>query len=510
MRTAKILVVDDKEGMREGCREVLGARGHSVDVAEDGLEGLEKFRGGDYDLLLVDVKMPKIDGLELLRQVITADPDVACVVITGYATLELAVEATKLGAYDFLAKPFTPRELLSVANRALEKRWLTLETRRLREERERNLLEIAAEKSRLRTIINCMRDGVLVTNREGQVVLANPAAQRLLAEPGQELTGRPYVECLADAGLREVIGQVLVGEGDRVGMYSRELTLGPGGEVAVMANVAAVSEDDPHPQPLSHEAGEGCRRLGEGQPLGCVVVLHDITRLKELERIKEQFVRMVAHELRAPVGVIAQYVDALKATLASGDVERQARMLDRCYDRAMGLLSLVDDLLRMSAIDAGRVARKVERLDVGECIREAVEFFRPQAQAKGLDLRMRLEASLPAVLADRSDLGTVLTNLLSNAVKYNRPNGWIEVSARPVGAGVQIDVADGGQGIPEAELPMLFREFHRVKTKENEGTTGTGLGLSIVKRVVEAHHGQVRVRSKYGEWSVFSVWLPGE
>ena len=489
MTAARILVVDDKEGMREGCREVLEARGHLVEVAEDGLEGLNKAQSNSYDLVLIDVKMPKIDGLDLLRQVKESDPDVECVVITGYATLELAVQATKLGAYDFLAKPFMPRELLAVVSRALERRRLTLEARRLREEAARNLLEIAAEKSRLRTIINCMRDGVLVTNREGRVVLANPAAQSLLAEPGEELYGRRCSECVADDGLLEIIAQALSAEAEQPKMHSRELTLGPNAETVVMANVAPVSED-------------------RGEPVGCIVVLHDITRLKELERVKEQFVRMVAHELRAPVAAIAQYLDALRTTLPSGDLRRQDRMLGRCQDRALGLLDLIDDLLRISAIEAGRVARRIERVDAGECVREAVEFFRPQAEARGLKLRTRLEPSLPAILADRSDLSTVLTNLLSNAVKYNREGGWIEVSAQPVGAGVLVEVADGGTGIPEAELPNLFREFHRVKTRENEGIVGTGLGLSIVRRVVEAHHGQVRVRSKYGEGSVFGVWFP--
>jgi signal transduction histidine kinase len=261
-----------------------------------------------------------------------------------------------------------------------------------------------------------------------------------------------------------------------------------------MANVAAIVE----------QPSEGRR-----EALGCVVVLHDVSRLKELERAKEQFIRMVAHELRAPMAVIVQSLDAVLGGAVSGDSARQQRILSRCKDRALGLISLVEDLLRVSAIEAGRIARKVEPVDVGEAVRETVAFFRPQAEARGIELRTVVEECVPPVSVDRSDLGLVLTNLLSNAIKYNRDGGWVEMSARASGKGVSIEVADGGVGIPDEHQAGVFKEFYRVKTPETVRIAGTGLGLPIVKRLVEAHHGRVWLRSKYGEGSTFGVWLPG-
>ena len=492
MRAARILVADDKAGMREGCREVLAAHGHHVDTAENGLEALLLVQEGGYDLLILDVKMPKADGLEVLRQARGVDPDVVCVVITGYATLELAVEATKLGAYGFLAKPFTPRELMAVVNKALEMRWLALEARRLLEERARNLLEIATEKSRLRTIINCMRDGVLVTNREGRVALVNPAAERLLAADHEPLLGLAYGDAVSAAGLRAAIAETLATGGAST-MLSREVALGPTGETAAMANVAAIAEESPG---------------GTGEVLGSVAVLHDITRLKELERVKEQFVRMVAHELRAPIAAISQNLDAILVGAVAGDAARQEQMLRRCQDRAGELLSLIEDLLRMSAIDAGRVARKVEPVDVVQAVAETVELFRAQAEVRRISVTTRVAPDLAPVRADRSDLGLVLTNLLSNALKYNREDGWVEVSATTSGSGLSVEVSDGGVGIPEALQAGIFKEFYRVKTPETSRVTGTGLGLSIVKRLVEAHHGRVWLRSQYGSGSTFGFWLP--
>ena len=489
----RILVADDKPGMREGCREALVGQGYEVDVAADGLEAWEMTQRRAYDLLVVDVKMPKLDGLELLGRARGLDPDVVCVVITGYATLELAVQATKLGAYDFLAKPFTPRELLASTGKALEVRRLALETRRLREERDRSLLAIATEKSRLRTTINCIGDGVLVINREGQIALVNPAAQRLLAPDGRPLLGRAYTEAIEVEGLREIIAQALVASGTASISYARELRLSEGGETTVAANAAPIVDD-----------GLG----SSGETLGCVAALYDITRVKELEKVREQFVRLVAHELRAPLAAISQSLDAVLIGAVAADPERQTQMLRRCQVRATELLDLIEDLLRVSAIEAGRVARKVEPVDLGATAAEVIELLSAQASGRGVEVRSRIPADLPLISADRADLVLVLTNLVGNAVKYNRDGGWIEVSAQASADGVSIEVADGGYGIPEAQQAGLFKEFYRVRTRETARVTGTGLGLSIVKRLVEAHRGRVWVRSKHGEGSTFGFWLP--
>ncbi len=479
--------------MREGCRDVLVGQGYEVEVASDGLEAWEMAQRCAFDLLVVDVKMPKLDGLELLRRARELDPDVVCVVITGYATLELAVEATKLGSYDFLAKPFTPRELLAVTGKALEVRRLALEARRLREERDRSLLEIATEKSRLRTTINCIRDGVLVINREGQIALANPAAQRLLAPDREPLLGRAFAEAIGVEGLREIIAKALDPSSAERDALGRELRLSEEGETIVAANAAPIAED---------ASGR------PGETLGCVAVLHDITRLKELEKVREQFVRLVAHELRAPIAAISQSLDAVLIGAVAADPERQTQMLRRCQVRATELLDLIEDLLRVSAIEAGRVARKVEPVDLRAAVEEVIVLFGAQASARGIEVQDRLPADIPPIIVDRSDLVLVLTNLVGNAVKYNRDGGWVEVSAQQNADGVSVEVADGGYGIPDSQQVGLFREFYRVRTRETARVTGTGLGLSIVKRLVEAHGGRVWVRSKYGEGSTFGFWLP--
>ncbi len=480
----RILVVDDEPGMREGCRWVLSAEGYEVALACDGKEGLAKLAGGGFEVALIDLKMPGIDGLDLLRAARERAPDMVCIVITGYATLETAVEATKRGAYEFISKPFTPDELTCSVRRALERRRLLLEARQLREEMERSLLHLSTEKSRLRSIINCMIDGVLVTNREGQLVLTNPAALRMLRLRDADLVGRHLAHSGLSPECAELIASPLAGP--EYEMVVREFAVG---DSVLMANVAPIRDE-------------------QGEVLGAVAVLRDITRLKELDKIKSQFVRMVAHELRAPLGAISQYLDVLLSDAVAADPERRGRMLRRCQDRATSLLGLIDDLLDLSSIEAGRVARNLEALSVGMLLAEAVEVFRPQAEARDIALALDVALDVPPVLADRRDLSRVFTNLLSNAIKYNRDGGRVVLAVHQDDGRVLVQFRDTGYGIPPEAMAHLFEEFFRVKMAATERVTGTGLGLSIVKRLVEAHHGYVTVESKLGVGSTFTVDLP--
>ena len=192
----RILVVDDEMGIREGCKRALLKEGYEIDDAENGSAGLQKVKKDSYDLILVDLIMPGIAGLDLIQKVHKIDPEVILVVITGYATIDTAVEATKRGAYDYLPKPFTPEALTAVVKRGLEKRLLRLEAQKLHAEREHRLLELASEQSRLHTIIGCMADGVMVTNLEGQLVLWNASFIKMLKLHDIDVPGKPLEQYL--------------------------------------------------------------------------------------------------------------------------------------------------------------------------------------------------------------------------------------------------------------------------------------------------------------------------
>jgi PAS domain S-box-containing protein len=478
-----VLVVDDEHGMREGCRRILTSEGHTVTTAESGEQALAGFRVGEYELALLDLRMPGLSGIEVMEQFRGLDADLLCLVVTAYATLETAVQATKRGAYDYLAKPFTPEELLSVVNRALEVQWLTREAARLREEAERNLLLVATEQSRTRTIIQGMADGVLVTNREGDVALYNPAALRLLGIKTAPEVGAPLSP---DLFPRELVGWMEEArEPEGATMVSREL---PGGPPQVAANVAMVREEG-------------------GEALGVVAVLRDITALKSLQQAMADFTRLVAHELRAPLGAIVQYLEILLGGITTGQPEKERQMLERCRERTLALSQLVRDLLDLSAMQA-RAERSLREVSLGEVASEVVEFLAPTARERGVTVTTRLPEDLPPVMADRNEMTSVVTNLLSNAIKYNRAGGGVEIAGKAGDGYVELAVADTGMGIPAEAVGKLGEAFYRVRNAQTTAITGTGLGLSICREIVAAHHGHLEIESEEGKGSVFRVLLP--
>src|SRR3990170_4150977 len=224
---AQILVIDDEQIMRDGCSRILSKDGWAVICAENGSQGLDEIQAHmeRIDVILLDLMMPGMSGMEVLDQVRTIDPNLIVIVITGYATVESAVEAMKKGAYDFIPKPFTPDQLRIVVRRALERRTLQKEAEFLRREREKSLRDIATEKSKIKTIINCMGDGVLVCDRDSCIVLSNPAASRMLKVPESSLIGNFLPQCNLHSELSKMIQESLATTDKSYSSVSQELSL---------------------------------------------------------------------------------------------------------------------------------------------------------------------------------------------------------------------------------------------------------------------------------------------
>jgi two-component system phosphate regulon sensor histidine kinase PhoR len=488
MEGARILIADDEPPIRKACAKILSEQGAVVEVAENGLEGLEKAKAGEFDLALIDLKMPQMDGMELLEHLNRMDPDMVKIVITGFATLETAVEAVQRGAYDYLAKPFTPGELRTRVNRGVEKRALLREAKKLREERERNLLELTTEKSRTQTIIQCMGDGLLVINRDRQVVLCNPAARRLLrikrplqvGEPLSRVAGCPEFVELVESAMNLKEGQEIT---------AREIYPASPGEPVLMANCAPVKDE-------------------KGQIVGVVTVLRDITALKELDKAKSTFVSLVSHELQAPLAAIEGYLDVILEGPGFEDRKKIQKILERCRERTGGLLALIQDLLAISRMQAGRIVWGEEKLQLSILLREVSELLRGAALERDIEIKLELPEELPQVSGNREDLTRVFTNLVDNAIKYNRPGGRVFLRAKAVEGFLRVEIQDTGIGIAPPEREKIFDEFYRVKAKETQGIAGTGLGLSIAKKLLEAHNGQIEVESKISEGTTFRVLLP--
>ena len=489
MSTQKnILVVDDEMGIREGCKRVLSEDGYSVHDAEDGQTGLQMVKQNDYDLILVDLMMPGIAGMELIKKIHHLDPEIITVVITGNATIETAVQATKLGAYDYLPKPFSPEALSAVVKRGLEKRALTLEAKRLYAERSLRLLELVNERSRLRTIVGCMADGVLVANLEGRLVLWNASSVKMLKSKGFDIAGEPLEYYISNEPLISAIKEVLYSEDKDFSMISREIPAHDQ-KVILMANIAPVRDED-------------------GKILGAVTVLRDITAHKEINKIKSQFVSMVAHEIRAPLAAVKGWLEVVLSGEAGEDEEKNKMWLQRAMDRSDSLLALVNDLLVINRMEAGKIAQKMEPVRINDIIDKIIDFFSPEAEKKKVSIETALPEDLPQVQADVRDMEKLFTNLISNAVKYNRENGSVFVAGEIEGSFLRYDVRDTGIGISAEHLAHIFDDFYRADDERTKKIPGTGLGLTIAKKIVNSHFGRIEVKSETEKGSVFSIFLP--
>jgi len=485
---ANILVVDDEKIIRDGCVKILSKEGCAVQTAGSGEEGLSLLKEGPCDLLLLDLKMPGLSGMEVLQQVQELHPGLLVVVITGYATVESAVEAMKSGAYDFIPKPFTPDQLRIVVHRALEKKALEREADLLRWEREKGLREIAGEKSKIKTIIHCMADGVLVTDHEGQVVLHNPAVVRMLKMGMPPSFGQSLWDCVGGDCLRELVSKIMQVREEGSSTVSQEVVIG---EMTLMAHIAPV-------------------RSEKGEVLGAVTVLRDISMLKAIDRMKSDFVAMVSHELRAPLTSVEQQLSVVLAGIIGEVNERQKEMLARAKERTHALLTLVNDLLDLSKIESGFVVQYKEPVQIAEVLEKAIGILKFQAEMKNITLQLSSPGTLPPVMADRGNMEEVFINLLSNGIKYTGNGGLVNLEAYTEGSYLCVQVSDNGIGIPPEDLPHIFDKFYRVKNAQTRKVTGTGLGLPIVKGIVEAHLGSIEVESQPGVGSRFRVYLPLE
>jgi signal transduction histidine kinase len=488
-----ILVIDDEQIMRDGCSRILSKDGWSVFTAENGKKGLEEIQGRpeSLDVILLDLMMPGMSGMEVLDQVRTIDPNLLVIVITGYATVESAVEAMKKGAYDFIPKPFTPDQLRIVVRRALERRALQKEADFLRREREKSLRDIATEKSKIKTIINCMGDGVLVCDRDSCIVLSNPAASRMLKIPEASLLGNFLPQCNLHSELSKIIEESLITKDMSYISVSQELSIGESGEIFLRAHTAPVRND-----------------LGE--TMGSVTVLQDISHLKELDKMKSEFIAMVAHELRAPIAAVEQQLTVILNKMAGEVTPKQEHLLSRAKERTKGLLTLIKDLLDLSKIEAGKMVQYKEPLSLQEVIQRVVDLMWAEAEAKKIDLQFSAPSETPLISADRNSMEGIFTNLISNAIKYTPEGGKVWVTLGDEGGFVKATVSDTGIGIKKEDLPRIFDKFYRVKTTETRQIVGTGLGLSIVKSIVDAHLGSISVESEDGGGTTFIVSFPKE
>ncbi|SPD75711.1 PAS domain S-box protein [uncultured Desulfobacterium sp.] len=481
----RILVADDEKAIREGCTRVLNSKGFDVLGAENGKIALDILEKDNVSILLLDLKMPILGGEEVLKVTVEKYPDVPVIIITGHGTVDTAVACMKKGAYDFITKPFQIEHFLAIINRAADKRRLEQKAWQLQKENIRNLYDLNLEKSRLKTIINYMANGVIVTNRNMEVVLSNPAIMRLLGLTQQISNPLPANELIEDEALINTLKNILDDDLSDNECISQEIQTRNYYLRAISAPV------------FGPDSGV----------VGAVTVLENISAFKQLDQMKSDFVNMVAHELRSPLVSIRQLNSVILEGLAGPLGEKQTEFINRGVKKIDALLALINDLLDVAKIEAGQYVRHFVPTDLRKIIEDTVALLEPRAKKQGINLTFSCE-DLKPVHSDPKNMEEIFNNLISNAINYSPDGGDVNVTARNAGDYIEIKVKDTGVGIAPEELPKIFEKFYRVKSPKTRDIMGTGLGLSIVKGVVDAHHGSIDVESVEGKGTTFKILLP--
>jgi two-component system phosphate regulon sensor histidine kinase PhoR len=333
------------------------------------------------------------------------------------------------------------------------------------------------ERNRSSAILGSMVEGVAVVTGDERILYCNWAFEQILELPEGSSQGRTLVEALRQADLIALVRKALSGVEELTG----EVEVGTVRRRNFSVTAAPV------------------RAAGAN---GAVLVLHDITELRRLERVRRDFVANVSHEFKTPLTAIQGFAETLLSG-ALDDIANRKRFVEIIKEHARRLARLTDDLLKLSRIEAGRLELEFRPIRVEALVNGCVETARLHAKAKGLQIHVDLQENAPPVRGDGAQLGEVLQNLLDNALQYTPAGGQIEVKARANGQDVIFSVIDSGIGIPESDLERIFERFYRVDTARSREAGGTGLGLAIARHIVEAHSGRIWVESAVGQGSRF-------
>jgi two-component system NtrC family sensor kinase len=334
---------------------------------------------------------------------------------------------------------------------------------------------IKTEQIKLETVLKEANELIIVADEENNILLCNAAARAAFGLDGASVLSRSIGETISHPVVREMF------------VYGRE------NERAVHREIVLDDERTFNAQ------------LTPIENVGQVLMMQDITHLKELDRIKSEFVTTVSHDLRTPLTSIQGYVELLPQV---GSLNEQQENFIRRVRQSLSLITeLISDLLDVGRIEAG-LNLEMSACDPLEIIENVIQNLQPQAEEKQQELRWEAPDSLPMIQGNVTRLRQVMNNLINNAIKYTPEGGWIAVSAAEDDGHIVIRVSDNGVGIPVKQQPYIFDKFYRVETEDTADIEGTGLGLAIVKAVVEKHNGRVWVESKLNEGSTFSVVLP--
>lgn len=527
----RILVVDDEQYMCDVCSRTLLRNGYQVVTTSDP-DAAVRLLSGDlrFDLLLTDIKMPTMSGLELARIACERDPAIAIIIMTGFASQENLQQSVQRGVADFLPKPFELDQLRFAVDQALHKRGLLQDNLRLRALEQLlastaalnstlDLHELGSTLLRLTLLQSGFRAGFVLVEQAGGIVITSHEEGELLAG-GRELAERATIQSATTESFDQVLCRVAGVElnyGVAMPLYAQREVSG----------TLLLCDDGPTPLRtgvqeeialLANHAGAALRNATLYSQLGDAYV-----RLQDLDRLKSEFIAVASHELRTPLSIVLGYTMMLRDQ-APTDSFRD--YMTRVLENGHRIRDIVDDMVSLRHLETGEARLKLEGVSLQELVREAYDEMLPMVGGRRQHITLEL-AELPVIVqTDREKMQLILGHLITNAVRFTPEEGAITLRVMQQQAGTLRDpqgrlvaeatawpwaifeVQDTGVGIPEREQPRIFERFYQVSESLTRDHGGIGLGLAIVRELTAALGGTIWVTSCEGEGSTFTVALP--
>jgi PAS domain S-box-containing protein len=481
-----VLVIEDKPEMIQILTDyVLGPQGYVVLTALNGEEGLHMALSEEPDLVILDLRMPKMSGLQVLQNLREQQCQVPVIVITAYGSEEVVVRALRLGANDYVPKPFELDEMINAIERVLNESRREKERAQISQELEKSAKELT---KKIELVLHGIDDGVFIVDRELHILTFNPAAERILGWREEEIIGRSCAEIFREEGGAFSYQEELLSEAMRKAQLVTSVKEGhlvinkDGQRISITSSVFPLDID--------------------GQVVGAMVVFRDASAETELDHMKSGFISMVSHELRTPLSHIMLSTELMQEASLGSD---QQELLNNIYAQSNRLNRFVDQILDVALLEAGTVRAEQGPVALKPLIEQMIKAFEAKTNTHHFELTV-LEG--PAiVVGDERKIQTVLDNLLENAVNYSPEGSRVSIEVSDRDKEIVISVIDEGIGIPAKQLERLFERFYRVNTRDDAEQYGHGLGLYISKKLIEVQGGSIWVESEVERGSRFSFSL---
>jgi two-component system, NtrC family, sensor kinase len=507
-----VVLMDDEADIRDIMTLSLQDSGYRVFTAPDGHSGIGLCEQIHPQVVITDIRMPGMDGIQVLQVLKERLPEIEVIVATAFGEMDLAIRALQLDASDFITKPISDSALFLALNRAQDRynyrKQIKDYTRLLETENARTSQELAATISFQKNLIESSMDGILGCNKAGRVMIFNKAMERLLGYSKKDALEHLSLDQVFPSEERSLFNSVLSSEAyggkNRLFLYETSLLTSTGSRIPVQISAAVLAE--------------------EKTSSGLVCFIRDLRELRRLEqemsdqaRILHQDKMMslgrlaasVVHEINNPLAGILNYICLMRRVLDRGPLaadhqDKFRQHLELVESETRRCVQIVSGLLTFSR----KSPPSFERVQVDDLINRCIQLSQHKIQLSRIAYTLSISPSLPPVIGDFNQLQQCLINLLFNAMDAMPDGGTLDISADAdlPGKEISIQVKDSGPGIAPIDIPHIFEPFY---TTKNEGY-GVGLGLSTVYGIMERHHGSVHVESRIGKGTTFTLKLPIE